>query len=346
MDCANCARELEAGVAKLAHVQRVQVDFTTGKMWLDGDVPLDVLRARVEALGKVILDEKTATPQTTQGGMIGFARYLAVQTRLALVGGGVIVLTLLASLFGLPAVIANALYVAATLIALYPIARSGVNNLRINRDFNINLLMTIAAVGALLIGEVLEAATVIFLFAVGEALEGYTADRARDSLRSLIALVPAQAMRLRRAALSTGEEIVPVEQLQVGDVILVKPGERVAMDGVVTAGSSSVDQAPITGESIPVHKASGMDVFAGTINGDGALEVRVTRLAADNTLSRIIQLVEEAHSVRAPSQRIIDQFARYYTPGVFIVALLVATLPPLFFGQPFYDMPGEAHGIS
>lgn len=359
MDCANCAREVEEGVSKLANVRNVQVDFATSKMTLDGDVPLDVLRQRVEALGKTIEEGSTGRPQIvparTTGGLIGFARYLAAETRLALVGGALILVTLILSLLGLASEITTALYVAATLIALYPIARSGINNLRINHDFNINLLMTIAAIGALVINETLEAATVIFLFSVGEALEGYTADRARDSLRSLMALVPAQALRLRRAAISAGnmialtdfapiEEVVPVEQLQIGDVILVKPGERIAMDGIVTAGSSSVNQAPITGESIPVHKAVGTEVFAGTINGDGALEVRVTHLAADNTLSRIIQLVEEAQSVRAPSQRLIDQFARYYTPGVVVIALLVALVPPLLFNQPFYDVPGAAHG--
>lgn len=364
MDCANCARELETGVGRLKDVRSVQVDFATSKMTVEGDVPMDVLRQRVEALGKTLVDSDHSekTGQTSRahkpGGVTGFAFYLLAQTptRLALIGGGIIALTLIASLLGLAPGAANALYVAATLIALYPIARSGLNNLWINHDFNINLLMSIAAVGALFIGETLEAATVIFLFAVGEALEGYTADRARDSLRSLMDLVPAQAIRLRRAALSSGnmislgdfspqrEEVVPVEQVQVGDTILVKPGERVAMDGMVTAGSSSVNQAPITGESIPVHKASGAVVFAGTINGEGALEVRVTRLTADNTLSRIIQLVEQAQSVRAPSQRVIDQFARYYTPGVVIIALLVAVIPPLVFGQPFFDVPGEAHG--
>lgn len=359
MDCANCAREVEDGVRKLANVREVRVDFVTSKMSLDGDVSFATLRERVEALGKTIDDpaegSKPTSTQTRTAGVIGFARYLAAQTRLALVGGAIILLTFIAALAGLAPNIATALYVGATLIALYPIARSGINNLRINHDFNINLLMTIAAIGALYIGETLEAATVIFLFAVGEALEGYTADRARDSLRSLMELVPATAIRLRQAAMSTSnlialadfaprEEVIPVEHLQVGDTILVKPGERVAMDGVVTAGSSSVNQAPITGESIPVHKTTGGEVFAGTINGSGALEIRVTRLAADNTLSRIIQLVEEAQSVRAPSQRIIDQFARYYTPGVVIIALLVALVPPLLFAQPFYDVPGEAHG--
>ena len=214
-----------------------------------------------------------------------------------MIGGAIILLGVLASLVS--GTLATALYVAATLIALYPVARSGINNLRINHDFSINMLMTIAAVGALLIGETLEAATVVFLFAVGEALEGFSTDRARQSIRSLMTLVPATAIKLHDGH----EQVVPVDELAVDDVILVKPGERLPADGVIASGESGIDQAPVTGESMPVYKRAGDEVFAGTINGSGALEIRVTRLTADNTINRIIRMVEEAQSVRAPSQR-------------------------------------------
>ncbi|MBZ0296643.1 MAG: cadmium-translocating P-type ATPase, partial [Anaerolineae bacterium] len=353
MDCAHCAQEVETGVRRLQGVEKVDVDFATGKMMLVGDVPFDTLRTRVEALGKTIdsPDATAKTPQPAQrGGVIGFWDYLLkrTETRLALIGGGLIVITLIGSLlFPSAAAMTGWLYTVAMLIALYPIAKSGLNALRINHEFNINMLMAIAAIGAIAIGEYLEGATVIFLFAIGEALEGYTADRARDSLRSLMDLAPAQATRIFRAGELLpvyNEETVPVEQLAVDDVILVRPGDRIAMDGTVVQGSSAVNQAPITGESIPVHKESGAEVFAGTINGDGVLQVRLTRLAADNTLNRIIQLVEEAQGVRAPSQRLIDRFAHYYTPAVTVIALLVALIPPLIFNQPFYDVPGEAHG--
>ncbi len=195
--------------------------------------------------------------------------------------------------------------------------------------------MTVAAVGAILIGQTLEAATVVFLFAIGEALEGYTADRARDSLRSLMSLVPPIALRIRFSVLQSAvggafipigitptptEEIVSVDVLIPEDLIRVKPGERIPMDGMVSAGNSGVNQAPITGESIPVNKGVGEEVFAGTINGEGALDIRVTRRADDNTLNRIIRMVEDAQSVRAPSQRMIDRFAHYYTPGVMVLA--------------------------
>lgn len=355
MDCASCALTLEKGVGRLDGVHNVRVDFPTSKMVIEGDAALDVIRQRVETLGyRVATDDSNATGRTlsphaphdahSRGGAAGFWRYLIDrrEMRLAVTGGTLILLAVIAAFLGLPSILKDAMLVAAMLITVYPIARSGFNNLIINHDFNINLLMTIAAVGAVIIGEPLEGATVIFLFAIGEALEGYTADRARDSLRSLMSLAPAQATRLSDCGCC--EEVVPVANLRIDDRILVKPGERIGMDGVVTEGSSGVNQAPITGESIPVHKESGAEVFAGTINGDGVLKIRVTRLAADNTLSRIIQLVEEAQSVRAPSQRLIDQIARVYTPVVVVVAALIAILPPLLFGAPFYEAVDGTHG--
>lgn len=345
MDCASCAANVEKGVAKLDGVQFVRVDFATSKLSLVGDVDVAALENRVSALGYTLVHPQDAAAPPAQesrrGGVLGFWDYLlrGRETQFALAGGALILLTLALWALGLPELPRELLFIVATAIAGYPIARSGLNTFFVNRDFNINLLMTIAAVGAVLIGETLEAATVVFLFAVGEALEGYTADRARDSLRSLMRLAPANAIRITEH----GEQTVPVAALRVGDRILVKPGERIPMDGVVVSGQSDVNQATITGESLPVHKAPDSEVFAGTMNGAGALTVRVTHLAADNTLSRIIRLVEEAQSVRAPSQRLIDRFARWYTPSVVVVAVLVASVPPLFFGAPFLDTP-EAHG--
>ncbi|MGQ9909925.1 MAG: heavy metal translocating P-type ATPase [Candidatus Flexifilum sp.] len=344
MDCAHCARDVENSVARLDGVHAVQVTFATGKMTLEGDVAFEVLQERVAALGKSLEPETDAPPSSaaSRGGIIGFWLYLLArrETQLAVTGGAIVLLTLLASLiFGLPEAVTGPAYTLGMVIALYPIARSGVNGLIINREFTINLLMTIAAFGAIAIGEYLEAATVIFLFAIGEALEGYTADRARASLHGLLALKPTQAVRLRDGR----EETIAAADLAVGDRVLVRPGEQIPADGVVEAGVSSVNQAPITGESIPVSKMAGEAVYAGTINGEGALTIRVTRRAADTTLSRIIRLVEEAQSVRAPSQRLIDRFARWYTPAVVVIAVLIALVPPLFFGGPFYDTPAE-HG--
>ena len=346
MTCSGCAREVETGVSKLSGVTSATVDYSTMKMRVIGDVPFVTLQERVQALGKTLVEPvpEDAPIQSTpikRGGIVGFWDYLVGrrETRFALVGGAIVLATFVLNLVGLAQTPAFALYIVGLLVTLVPIARSGINTLLINREFNINLLMTIAAVGAVLIGEVLEGATVIFLFAIGEALEGYTADRARNSIRSLMSLRPTDAIRLR----GTLEERVSVNALAIDDLIVVKPGENMPMDGVITQGASSLNQAPITGESVPVSKEMGDDVFAGSINGEGALVVRITRLAADNTLSRIIKMVEEAQSVRAPSQRLIDRFAHYYTPMVVVIAALVAFVPPILFNAPFYDTALE-HG--
>jgi Cd2+/Zn2+-exporting ATPase len=341
MDCANCARELEDGIARLPGVQSARVDFATACLIVEGDVTPAALQERAAALGKRLLEPRqpAAAPRS-------FLAYLLsrLETRLALSGGAILLTGVAVALFTQSESAALPLYVLATAIAGLPIARSGLTNLFINRDFNINLLMTIAAVGAIFIGETLEAATVIFLFAIGEALEGYTADRARGSLRGLLDLAPPTAVRLLDSLVGSSQVIMPVDQLQLGDRILVKPGERIPMDGRVLSGESSVDQAPITGESLPIHKAPGAEVFAGTINGAGALQIEVTRRVEDSTLSRIIHLVEEAQSVRAPSQRLIDRFARVYTPGVVALAAGVAFLPPFLFNAPFYNLPDGTQG--
>jgi len=216
---------------------------------------------------------------------MGFWAYLRrkLDTQLALVGAALVIFTFGLTLAGLSSEISRWLYSAGMLITLYPIARNGLGTLWATRQFNINLLMTIAAFGALALGEYLESATVIFLFAIGEALEGYTADRARDSIRGLVALKPTVATRV----LGILQETVPVDQLAVGERVLVRPGDQIPVDGQVVSGASSVNQAPITGESLPVSKMVGDDVFAGSINGEGALTVTVTRLAADTPVWRL-----------------------------------------------------------
>jgi Cd2+/Zn2+-exporting ATPase len=235
-------------------------------------------------------------------------------------------------LAGVPEVVSHVLYAIATVVAGYPGARAAWAALRTARTLDMNVLMTLAAAGALVIGEFEEGAVVTFLFALGNLLEGYTLDRARNAIRALMDLTPLQATRLspQVGGIEGGqEETVPVEALAVGDRIVVRPGERIPMDGRVLEGASAVNQAPITGESLPVEKALGDEVFAGTVNGSGALVIEVTRLAQDNTLARIIQMVEEAQAQKAPSQRFVDRFARVYTPVVVIGALLITVVPPL-----------------
>ena len=199
----------------------------------------------------------------------------------------------------------------------------------LKRKLDMNVLMTVAVIGAWIIGEHAEAAAVVFLFALSEWLESLSADRARNAIRSLMSLAPETA--LRKSADGSTEEI-PASEISVGDMILVRSGQRIPLDGEVTAGGSAVNQAPITGESVPVEKEPGSEVYAGTVNGEGSLEVKVTKPASDSTLARIIKLVGEAEESRAPTQRFVDKFAAIYTPLVFAAAILTALIAPLFFG--------------
>jgi Cd2+/Zn2+-exporting ATPase len=219
-------------------------------------------------------------------------------------------------------------FIIALLVGLVPIARRAIMAARAGTPFSIEMLMTIAAVGAVIINAGEEAAAVVFLFLVGELLEGVAANRARRSIQALSDLVPKVAFVEEN---ETTREVA-ADTLQPGMVIRVRPGDRVPADGDIISGESAVDEAPVTGESIPVRKGPGQPVFAGTVNGDGVLRVSVTAAAADNTIARVVRLVEEAQEAKAPTERFIDRFSRYYTPGVVVVAALVAIVPPLLWG--------------
>lgn len=218
-------------------------------------------------------------------------------------------------------------FVIAMLMGLIPIARRAFAAAMAGTPFSIEMLMTIAAVGAVVINAGEEAAAVVFLFLVGELLEGIAAAKARSSIQALTALVPKTALREEN-----GQTVeVPAERLAVGDVILARPGERIPADGVILSGESDINEAPVSGESVPVRKGIDAQVFVGTVNGDSALRIRVTAAAADNTIARVVKLVEEAQESKAPTERFIDRFSRFYTPGVVAVAALVAIIPPLVF---------------
>jgi len=237
---------------------------------------------------------------------------------------------LLLYLKGFPADITIPLYLAAMLTGGPRIALKGFRAAKA-LDLDMNFLMTIAVIGAAAIGEWGEGAMVIFLFSLAQLLESHSLDRARNALRSLMNLSPQEALVKRE-----GREVtLPVEEVALGDIVVVKPSERIPLDGIVTDGYSYVNQAPITGESIPVEKYVGREVFAGTINKEGVLEFRVTHIAKDTTLAHIIHRVEECQAQRAPFQSFVDKFARVYTPTVIALALLVATVPPLLTGTPF-----------
>lgn len=339
MDCAGCARTVEAGVAQLDGVQSCELNFTTEKLRVSGMLTRETIVQRVHDLGYEAVEFATPTaavPQPTVPPPSFFPfMWARVDTRLALLGA-LLVLPgiILHEILGWHAAWINGLALVAMALTIVPVARSAWRALTVSRELSINALMTIAAVGAVIIGAYVEAGLVMVLFAIGEALEGYTATRARHAITGLMDVVPQMALRLVD---HSHEEQVPVAKLRVGDVIIVRPGERIPMDGIVHTGTSMVNQAPITGESRLIEKDVGADVFAGSINGEASLELTVTHLAADTTIARMIRLVEAAHERRAPVQRVVDQFAKYYTPIVVVLALLVAIVPPLLFGQPFWN---------
>ena len=368
MDCADCARSVEKGVARLDGVAACQLNFTTETLRVSGDVSGETIIARVRELGyDAALADKQNNQRTNQPPTAFFPyMWRRRDTRLALLAAllilpGLLFEELLPGL-GLGGAWVEITAVLAMLLAGFPIFKSAWTAVTLNRTININVLMSIAAIGAVLIGAYTEAGMVMVLFVIAEAIEGYTANRARQSIRQLMELAPNKATVLRYCldcAAHLGQEgytggpcpfcgleeqRVPVEDLRLGETIIVKPGERLPMDGRVLSGRSALNQAPITGESLPVEKQPGDTVFAGSINGPGALEVEITHLAADNTLSRLIKLVAEAQETQAPTQRFVDRFAQIYTPVVVAVAALVAIIPPLFFAQPWVDAADPTQG--
>jgi len=322
MDCADCARKIDLAVSALPGVSGVAINVGSGRMRLALDeaqtAPGDVVR-RVRALGYTARPPAAALAAPTPW-------YKTAKGRLVLGSGALVALAFLAS-FVAPA-FAPWTYAAATLLAVVPVARKAWGAARTGSPFDINALVSIAALGALLIGAQAEGALVVFLFAVGELLEGIAAGRARHAIEALGAVTPKTARLVQGEAMRD----VPADSLAIGDRVRVLPGERIPADGTIVAGLSAVDEAVITGESVPVAKGPGAGVYAGSINADGALTIAVAAEASDTTLARIVRLVTEAEAGKAPTARFIDRFSRYYTPAVLAVAVLVAIVPPLAFG--------------
>ncbi|MDF5732461.1 MAG: cation-translocating P-type ATPase, partial [Rhizonema sp. PD38] len=241
-----------------------------------------------------------------------------------------LVLGLIAQYFALPVLIVRSFYSIGIIVAGYPIARAGLFELQLRRA-DMNLLMTISVIGAVILGDWFEGALVLFLFSLGTTLQVFTFGRTRNAIRSLMDLTPPTATVKR----GNKEVTVTVESIQVGEILTIRPGQRVALDGIVISGTSAIDQSPITGESIPDDKAPGDTVYAGTLNQEGFIFVKVTHTSNDTSVAKIINLVEQAQGSRAPSQQWVDRFAEVYTPIVIVVAILIAVIPPLAFAQSF-----------
>jgi len=346
MDCPDCAGKLEKAVRRLSGVENAHVDFALGRLEVIFDpeqLKIESVIDRVEFLGYQAAVRKDRLLQSEPGPARAraFDEPTWRQNRFiwpTIIAGGAILAAVLAKLLSAPEMMVHALFLAGIALGGYLPARSGFNMLITARELDMNALMTMAAIGAVAVGEIEEGAVVVFLFALGNALESYTLDRSRKSIRDLMDLSPETANAIR-----DGLEIkIPVEQLQVGEMVMVRPGERIPIDGVVAGGNSAVNQASITGESMPVAKQTGDEVYAGTLNERGALDIRVSRIAQDTTLAHIIRLVEIANSQRAPSQQFVDRFSRIYTPAVMIAAVMVAIFPPLLLHQPFSKWIYEA----
>jgi Cd2+/Zn2+-exporting ATPase len=325
MDCSSCVAKIENALAPVEGVselhasavsQTLTLRLERGALRQDVERRVDALGYRLRRLEALDADSPSDHAPWWQSRKVLLTSAYGAALAAAWAGGRMFPQT------------AQWFFLAALAIGLIPIARRAVYAALAGTPFSIEMLMTIAAAGAAIIGATEEAATVVFLFLVGELLEGVAAGRARAGIRSLTGLVPKIAHVEREG--KTRE--IPAEQLNINDVILVRPGDRIPADGAIIEGQSAVDESPVTGESIPIAKGTDDVVLAGTINGDGVLRVRVSAASSDNTIARVIKLVEQAQESKSPTQRFIDRFSRYYTPAVVAVAVLVAVLPPLLTG--------------
>lgn len=367
MDCASCAAKIDKAARRATGINDVSVSVAAGTMVVQHEAKADLveLTRRVASLGYGIVPDansldarptadrdrehvdhhegdhehcsghghdhsadtiRSKTPVDVHGHDHRSGEgpwWTSAKARLTIICGLALAAAfVLAKLY--PAAASSA-YLVAMAVGLVPIARRAVMAAVNGMPFTIETLMTVAAVGAVVIDAGEEAAAVVFLFLVGELLEGVAAGRARASIKALATLVPKTALLEGQGKVME----VPAESLAVGVTILVRPGDRVPADGTIISGETSIDESPVTGESVPKKKGPDDLVYAGTINQDAAMRVRVTAAAEDNTISRIIKLVEEAQESKAPTERFIDSFSKYYTPGVMVVALLIAVIPPL-----------------
>ncbi|NHN63492.1 cation-translocating P-type ATPase [Haloarcula sp. JP-Z28] len=350
MDCPSCAQKVDKSLQRVDGVVDATLQPTTGTAAVTYDPErtsgTDVVKA-IEAAGYEVSGgpDSDADEQAETGGGADIAPPSEVWTSprakktwlgAALVTFGLLFKFLLtaqnvavASALGYPLSVADALFLGAVAVSGVPVVRSGYYSAK-NLSLDIDLLMGTAIIAATGIGYFVEAATLAVLFSIAELLEDYAMDRARDSLRELMELSPDEATVVR-----DGEEVtVPADEVEVGETVAVRPGDKIPLDGTVVEGESAVDQSPITGESVPVDKVAGDDVYAGAINEEGYLEVTVTSTAGDSTLSRIIEMVQGAQAKKTDTEQFVDRFSGYYTPAVVVLAILTAAIPPLVITDP------------
>jgi Cd2+/Zn2+-exporting ATPase len=350
MDCPSCAKKVDKSLQRVDGIVDVALQPTTGtaEITYDADrVSEREVIAAIESAGYEVVggtnDAESGTDDASEGVEVAPPSEVWTSPRAVKTWIGAVFVTAgllfefvltganvdVASVLGYRLALADVLFLAAVAASGIPVVRSGYYSAR-NRSLDIDLLMGTAILAATGIGYFVEAATLAVLFSIAELLEDYAMDRARDSLRELMELSPDDAT-VRR----DGKEVtVPADDVEVGETVIVRPGEKIPLDGVVLEGESAVDQSPITGESVPVDKTVDDEVYAGTINEEGYLEIEVTSMSGESTLSHIIEMVQGAQAKKTDTEQFVDRFAGYYTPVVVMLAILTAALPPLFISEP------------
>lgn len=324
LDCENEAGTIRRGLQDFPGVLSAEVFASSGKINVTFDsaqVSVEEIKQKLFVLGFppqqglaiVEMPKPWKNPNVLASGASGLLLLLGWGFELADLAGPI------------PLV----LYLSAMVVGGYFFGREAIEELFFEREIGIELLMTIAAIAAAALGQLAEAAMLAFLYSMSEAAEGYTTEKSRAAIKALMKLAPKMALIKNDNA----ETEIPVEELKVGDIFIVRPGQSIATDGIILVGASSLNQSSITGESIPIEKGPGDSVFAGTLNGEGALEVRATKSFTENTLSKIIHLVEEAQEKKGKSHRFIEQFGKRYSPVVLLLGALIATAPPLILAE-------------
>ena len=326
MDCGSCAKSIEKHLNNLSYVNDAQVSFSTGKMQVDfeGNKTKNIEK-EVSKIGYSATLQSSNKNNNTKWRL--FSKPI-ISTLFLILG-------IVSSMVSLPIWITNLMYIIAIVVSGIKPLKSAYYAIK-SKSLDMNVLMSVAVIGAILIGEFFEGAIVVLLFTIGTLLQTISIDKTRNSIQSLMDITPAEA----NVVTETGIISKNLKDISIGEILLVKPGDRVPLDGTIIEGYSSLNQAPITGESIPVDKTINEEAYAGSINENGTLKIRVSRLVKDTTLSKIIHMVEEAQENKAPTQAFIDRFSEIYTPIVFILALLVMVIPPIFslgtWGEWFY----------
>jgi len=335
LDCPDCAGKLETAIRRVRGVAWASLNYATSVLIVEFEpatTSLSAVEGKVRDFGydvephepAVVISPKARARRNTRLVLTAVSGMMFAAAGITWAARG-------------PVVLLDVFFILSAITGGLFTVRSGLLSLR-GRVLDTNLLVTVAAAGAIALREYFDAAAVMFLFSLGSTLEAYTVQKARRSIASLIEAFPSAATVKRDGRLET----VSVEDVEIGEIVLIKPGEKIAVDGTVVVGESAVNEAPVTGESTLRDKAAGDTVYAGTVNGRGSLEVRTTNTVEDNTIARIVQMVEEAQAQKAPSQRLSEGFGRYYTPIVIGLAVAVATIGPLWFGGDYGSWVGRA----